>query len=147
MDPTSSRRLAFCKWSSGLAGLLQMIIRIGWPFANDHPNGLIPPCPPPPGAALELVINGKKRICLPIFLSSTSHIERCVSYNHIHPFAKSDCAFSPKEYIFLEPKECVSSTKRVYFFNHKSVFPQIPPPTIFGVWGYPLTGLGQSNLG
>ena len=31
---------AFCKCSSGLAGLLQMIIRIGWPFANAHPDGL-----------------------------------------------------------------------------------------------------------
>ena len=26
-------------WSSGWAGLLQMIIRMGRPFANDHPDG------------------------------------------------------------------------------------------------------------
>ena len=30
--------LAFCKWSSELASLLQMIIRMGRPFANDHPD-------------------------------------------------------------------------------------------------------------
>ena len=29
----------FCDWSSGLAGLLQMIIRMNWPFANDHLDG------------------------------------------------------------------------------------------------------------
>lgn len=31
---------AFCKCSSGLAGLLQMIFQMGWPFPNDHPDGL-----------------------------------------------------------------------------------------------------------
>ena len=30
---------ALCKWSSGLAGLFQMIIQMGWPFPNDHPDG------------------------------------------------------------------------------------------------------------
>ena len=29
---------AFCKWSSLVARLLQMIIRMGQPFANDHPD-------------------------------------------------------------------------------------------------------------
>ena len=30
---------AFCNWSSGLAGLLEMIIRMSWPFSNDHLDG------------------------------------------------------------------------------------------------------------
>ena len=30
---------AFCKWSSGLAGLMQIIIRMDRPFANDHRMG------------------------------------------------------------------------------------------------------------
>ena len=30
---------ASCKWSSGWTGLLQMIIRMDRPLANDHPDG------------------------------------------------------------------------------------------------------------
>ena len=31
---------AYCQWSSGWTSLLQVIIWIGQPIANDHPNGL-----------------------------------------------------------------------------------------------------------
>ena len=34
----NSEELASCKWSSGRAGLLQMIIQRGRPLANDHPE-------------------------------------------------------------------------------------------------------------
>ena len=35
-----SLSLSPCKWSSGRAGLLQMVVRMGWSFANDLPDGL-----------------------------------------------------------------------------------------------------------
>ena len=35
----ATEELAFCKWSSRGAGLLQMIIQRDWALANDHPEG------------------------------------------------------------------------------------------------------------
>ena len=44
---------ASCKWSSGVAGLLQMIIRTGRPLANDHLSPLSP-LSPLPGSRFNL---------------------------------------------------------------------------------------------
>ena len=137
--------------------LLQMIIRMGRPFANDHPDWLAfckwsskwlnPALPPSPwlclGASDHLLNEKKENMFTDFFIKYFTYRKVCYIIIFILlrratvPFHPKSTYFLNLKSVSLQPKECIFSTTRVYFhkYHHR-------PYLVFGV----IHLLGWANL-